>query len=134
MLVVLLLHMTDSSVGELHVHSVHPFNTSLTSCPCCCSLLHGTYTRTRAHTHAQQTLLHVAAQNGNRRIAKLCLRRGAAVNTQTFNGQTALHYAFGYGFEALGEYLISKGADDSITNKQGLTCYEGLSADELSKM
>jgi ankyrin repeat protein len=85
-------------------------------------------------THAHQTLLHVAAQNGNRRIAKLCLRRGAAVNTQTFNGQTALHYAFGYGFEALGEYLISKGADDSITNAQGLTCYEGLSADELSKM
>jgi ankyrin repeat protein len=106
------------------------FNTNLTSSACCCLLLHCTYTRTRA----QQTLLHVAAQNGNRRIAKLCLRRGAAVNTQTFNGQTALHYAFGYGFEALGEYLISKGADDSITNAQGLTCYEGLSADELSKM
>ncbi|KAG5189103.1 hypothetical protein JKP88DRAFT_243361 [Tribonema minus] len=81
-----------------------------------------------------QTLLHVAAQNGNKRIAKLCLRRGANINVQNFNGQTPLHYAFGYGFESLGQYLISKGARDDVLNKDGLTCYEGLSAEELSKL
>ena len=26
----------------------------------------------------------------------------------------------------LGDYLISKGASDTVVNKQGLTCYEGL--------
>ena len=39
--------------------------------------------------------------------------------------------AFGYGFDELGEYLISKGADDSLQNAHGLTCYEGLDMDEL---
>ncbi|CAN0457810.1 unnamed protein product, partial [Ectocarpus sp. 8 AP-2014] len=58
------------------------------------------------------TLLHVAAQNGNKRIAKLCLRKGADVNKRNNNGQTPLHYAYSYGFESFGEYLISKGADD----------------------
>ena len=29
--------------------------------------------------------------------------------------------------DELAEYLISKGADDSILNADGLTCYEGLS-------
>lgn len=33
------------------------------------------------------TLLHVAAQNGNKRIAKLCLRKGADVNKRNNNGQ-----------------------------------------------
>lgn len=33
------------------------------------------------------TVLHIAAQNGNKRIAKLCLRRGADVNKQNNNGQ-----------------------------------------------
>lgn len=33
------------------------------------------------------TILHVAAQNGNKRIAKLCLRRGADVNRPNHNGQ-----------------------------------------------
>ena len=33
--------------------------------------------------------------------------------------------------EDFGEYLISKGADDSIVNFDGLTCYEGLSMEEV---
>lgn len=48
--------------------------------------------------------------------------------------QTALHYAYSYGFESLGEYLISKGADDSITNADGLTCYEGLNQTSLQHL
>lgn len=31
----------------------------------------------------------------------------------------------------LGDYLISKGGDDSIQNVNGLTCYEGLEIDEI---
>ena len=46
-------------------------------------------------------------------------------------GNTALHYAYAYKFETLGEYLLSKGADDSITNAEGLTCYEGLDQDAV---
>ena len=44
------------------------------------------------------TLLMISCQNGNKRIAKLCLRRGSNINLQNTNGQTCLHYAFGYGF------------------------------------
>ncbi|CAM9381727.1 unnamed protein product, partial [Choristocarpus tenellus] len=80
------------------------------------------------------TILHVAAQNGNKRIVKLCLRKGADINKRNHNGQTALHYAYGYGFESLGEYLVSKGADDTITNADGLTCYEGLNKDDLNRL
>lgn len=77
------------------------------------------------------TLLHVVAQNGNKRCVKLCLRRGADINVQNLNGQTPLHFAFGYGYQEVGDYLLKKGADDSIRNKDGLTCYEGLGAREL---
>ncbi|GMH73627.1 hypothetical protein TL16_g06244 [Triparma laevis f. inornata] len=78
------------------------------------------------------TLLMVACQNGNKRIAKLCLRRGAELNKQNINGQSCLHYGFGYGFEDLGEYLIDKGADDSLKNADNLTCYEGLNMTDVS--
>ncbi|KAL7528461.1 hypothetical protein ACHAXR_002457 [Thalassiosira sp. AJA248-18] len=71
----------------------------------------------------------IACQNGNKRIAKLCLRRGSQINNRNLNGNSCLHFAFGYGFDDLGEYLISKGADDSLTNSNDLTCYEGLDID-----
>lgn len=80
------------------------------------------------------TLLHVCAQNGNKRIAKLCLRRGASIATQNLNGQTVLHYCFSYGFSELGEYFITKGADDSVRNADGLTCYEGLDMDDVNNI
>jgi len=78
------------------------------------------------------TLLITAAQNGNKRICKLALRRSADINGQNFLGNTALHYAFSYGFEDLGHYLISKGANDTMTNAEGLTCYEGLSLADVN--
>lgn len=77
-------------------------------------------------------LVHIAAQNGSKRLIKLCLRRGASLNLQNLNGQTALHFAYSYGYSDVGDYLVSKGADDSIRNKDGLTCYEGLGARELA--
>jgi len=78
------------------------------------------------------TLLHIVAQNGNKRLVKLCLRRGCNINLQNLTGQTALHFAYGYGYDELGDYLVSKGCDDSIKNKDGLTCYEGLGEAELN--
>jgi hypothetical protein len=78
------------------------------------------------------TLLHIAAQNGNKRMIKIFLRRGISLDTQNLQGQTALHYLYGYGYADVGEYLVKKGANDSIRNKDGLTCYEGLGARELA--
>jgi ankyrin repeat protein len=71
-------------------------------------------------------LIHVGAQNGNKKIIKMLLRNGAFINAQNSNGQTPLHFCFAFGYKDLGEYLISKGADDSLCNKYGFTCYEGL--------
>lgn len=73
------------------------------------------------------TVLAVACQNGQRRVAKAALRRGADLNAQNRKGNTPLHfcYAFGYG-DTLGAYLISKGADEAVRNAAGLLPHEGL--------
>lgn len=42
-----------------------------------------------------------------------------------------LHYAYAYGFEDMATYMMEKGADDSLVNADGLTCYEGLSLEEV---
>eukprot|EP00595_Chromulina_sp_UTEXLB2642_P002944 CAMPEP_0196765022 /NCGR_PEP_ID=MMETSP1095-20130614/7402_1 /TAXON_ID=96789 ORGANISM="Chromulina nebulosa, Strain UTEXLB2642" /NCGR_SAMPLE_ID=MMETSP1095 /ASSEMBLY_ACC=CAM_ASM_000446 /LENGTH=648 /DNA_ID=CAMNT_0042122185 /DNA_START=1305 /DNA_END=3248 /DNA_ORIENTATION=+ len=62
------------------------------------------------------TLLHIAAQNGNKRMIKICLRRGITLDVQNLQGQTALHYLYGYGYTDVGDYLVKKGANDSIRN------------------
>mmetsp|Transcript_35566 Transcript_35566/g.82352 ORF Transcript_35566/g.82352 Transcript_35566/m.82352 type:complete len:107 (+) Transcript_35566:205-525(+) len=53
----------------------------------------------------------------------------AAVQTNSkrsnHRGQPALHFCFALGHHELGEYLISKGADSSLLNAEGLTCFEG---------
>lgn len=73
------------------------------------------------------TLLHIACQNGRKKVVKLALRRGANINTANHQGNTPLHYCFAMGHEELGNYLIRKGANDAIANAEGATCYEGLS-------
>ena len=73
------------------------------------------------------SILHIACQNGLKRIAKLALRRGAEINLQNRNGNTPLHFCFGLSFgETLGAYLISKGANPDMRNNIGMTCYEGF--------
>lgn len=72
------------------------------------------------------TCMHVAAQNGNKRLIKASLRWGADINVQNKQGQTPIHYLFAYKYEELAAYLISKGADDTIQNQFGYTCYDGL--------
>ena len=72
------------------------------------------------------TIAIIGAQNGHKRIVKGALRRGADINAANYRGNTALHFCFSFGFDKLGEYMISKGADPGIRNNAGLSCYEGL--------
>lgn len=70
------------------------------------------------------TILLIACQNGLRRICKLAMRHGCSINAQNLAGNTALHFCFMFGFgHELGEYLKQKGADDTLVNKRGQTCY-----------
>ena len=55
------------------------------------------------------------------------------LNQQTNAGQTALHYAFAYGYHDLARWLVSLGADDGVVNAHGLSCYEGLDPDEPAR-
>jgi len=75
--------------------------------------------------HGNSVLL-VAAQNGTKKLIKTALRYGADINAQNKAGQTALHYCFAFKYEELAAYLISKGADDTLQNSFGYTCYDGL--------
>lgn len=68
------------------------------------------------------TLFVLACQQGNKKLAKFLLRRGADVNAQNNGGNTALHYLYEYKHISLAEYLIRKGANDSIKNGVFLTC------------
>jgi ankyrin repeat protein len=75
------------------------------------------------------TLLLVACQNSNRRLVEMLLVRGANINHQNAQGNTALHYALAFDASGqLGEYLIERGADDTIDNIEGLTPYDGVAA------
>ena len=99
----------------------------------------GAWIRARARRNLGLTLLHIAAQNNQRKTAKLVLKRTdyavdppsrEILNQQTNAGQTALHYAFAYGYHDLARWLVSLGADDGGVNAHGLSCYEGLDPDE----
>lgn len=100
------------------------------------------------------TVLIIACQNGNKRVAKAVLRRGANINARNHKGNTPLHYCYhckfygpviffftvflifillfavfgvadGYG-DSLGQYLISKGADADARNNAGKTIEQGI--------
>ncbi len=68
------------------------------------------------------SILAVACQNNDKRLAKLALRRGADINASNLVGNTPLHFCYKYGHIKLGEYLISKGADRELKNMDGQTC------------
>jgi hypothetical protein len=68
------------------------------------------------------TLLITACKSGFKRLAKIFVQRGCALNAVDLDGNTAAHWCFASDFPQLGEYLISKGASDTIVNKNGLTC------------
>eukprot|EP00428_Durinskia_dybowskii_P067054 CAMPEP_0170370428 /NCGR_PEP_ID=MMETSP0117_2-20130122/8506_1 /TAXON_ID=400756 /ORGANISM="Durinskia baltica, Strain CSIRO CS-38" /LENGTH=282 /DNA_ID=CAMNT_0010625203 /DNA_START=133 /DNA_END=981 /DNA_ORIENTATION=+ len=73
------------------------------------------------------TVLIIACQNGNKRVAKAVLRRGANINSRNHKGNTPLHYCYHYGYgDSLGQYLISKGADADARNNAGKTIEQGI--------
>eukprot|EP00562_Extubocellulus_spinifer_P019116 CAMPEP_0178583146 /NCGR_PEP_ID=MMETSP0697-20121206/24107_1 /TAXON_ID=265572 /ORGANISM="Extubocellulus spinifer, Strain CCMP396" /LENGTH=208 /DNA_ID=CAMNT_0020218935 /DNA_START=14 /DNA_END=640 /DNA_ORIENTATION=+ len=75
------------------------------------------------------TLLHIAAQNGNARIAKLLISKGANPNHQNREGQTPGHFALAYKFYDFASWLFDpKGgkANDMLTNVYSLGPYDGL--------
>lgn len=67
------------------------------------------------------TLLHIACQNGNKKLVKMLLRRHADINTANTNGNTSLHFCFMYAYYGMAEYIMSKGADGALRNQQGQT-------------
>ena len=80
------------------------------------------------------TMLAIACQNGLKRMSKLLLRRGADINATNHNGNTPLMFCFKYGFrDTLGQYLIAKGADSTMVNKEGFTCFQGTDGRIYSK-
>lgn len=77
------------------------------------------------------TLMLIASQNGNEKIAKLLVEKGANPNHQNRQGQTSGHFANSYGFWDLLSWLFDPegaGADDTLLNRFGLGVYDGLSA------
>lgn len=76
------------------------------------------------------TLLLLAAQQGNKKLCKFLLRRGAHINAQNSTGNTLLHFLHKFGHLDLADYMRQKGADDSFVNYEGLTCYE-MTNDQL---
>ncbi|KAJ8600447.1 hypothetical protein CTAYLR_001433 [Chrysophaeum taylorii] len=73
------------------------------------------------------TLLCIAAQNVNIKMVELLLHRSADINHRNASGNTPLHFAMAYDQEGtLAEYLIQHGADDTLENEMGCTCYDGI--------
>ena len=68
------------------------------------------------------SILAVACQNNDKRVAKLALRKGANINSSNLVGNTALHFCYKYGHIELAKYLISKGADKTLKNLDDETC------------
>jgi ankyrin repeat protein len=67
-------------------------------------------------------------------MARLLIEQGANANAKNQKGNSCLHYCIAYGFDDVTKYLISCGADEFATNLEGMTCYEGLSRDDLDKL
>ena len=76
------------------------------------------------------TMLCLACQNGNIKIAKYLISKGANPNHQNKSGQTAAHFAIAYKFFDLSSWIFENGGDDTIMNKDHLTPYDGLSNED----
>jgi len=78
-------------------------------------------------------LLHIAAQNGNIRIGKILVQKGANPNHQNKVGQTPGHFAVAYQFFDFASWLFNENganANDELFNIYGLGPYDGLTNDD----
>ena len=74
----------------------------------------------------KDTPLARAANNGHYQTCKFLIEQGAEVDALDIGDNTALHWAAMRGNVEIVNLLLQNGADKTIKNKQGLTCYEGL--------
>ena len=72
------------------------------------------------------TMLMLACQNGNTKLVKYLIAKGANPSAQNKAGQSAAHFAISFKFYDLSKWLFENGADDTLVNKYGLTPYDGL--------
>jgi pimeloyl-ACP methyl ester carboxylesterase/CheY-like chemotaxis protein len=75
-------------------------------------------------------LLSLACQNGNVKMAKYLVAKGANCNHQNKMGQTPAHFAISYKFFELSQWIFENGGVDTLENKFGLTAYDGLNPEE----
>ena len=66
-----------------------------------------------------RTCLHVAAQGGDRHIARILIEAGAELEAKDAEGQTPLLLAVTTGRQAVAELLLSAGADSSTRTASG---------------
>ncbi len=76
------------------------------------------------------TMLMISAQNGNSKICKYLIQKGANPNHQNNFGHTAAHFAVAYKFLELSQWLFENGASDVVENKYGLSPYDGIDEPE----
>lgn len=72
------------------------------------------------------TMLMLACQNGNAKLVKYLVAKGANTNAQNKVGQTASHFANAFKFYEVSQWIFENGGDDTLANKYGLTPYDGL--------
>ncbi|OMJ79752.1 hypothetical protein SteCoe_20185 [Stentor coeruleus] len=74
--------------------------------------------------------LHLASLKGHMHVAQLLVRSGADLNPIDINGNTPLHLSCLGRFSSLVSWLLSRGPNINIQNKQGKTAEE-LANDEI---
>jgi len=65
----------------------------------------------------KRTALTQAAMNGHAHIASFLLNQGVNPDQQDTSGNTALHYAVGYGWYFCMKILLDAGANPSVPNE-----------------
>ncbi|MDD5424979.1 MAG: ankyrin repeat domain-containing protein [candidate division Zixibacteria bacterium] len=75
-------------------------------------LAHGAFLNVRDEKYGC-TELHIAAVNGNRELVELLINEGSRFDIADNLGKTPADYAFEYGFDKIGYYLLAAGADKS---------------------
>lgn len=69
--------------------------------------------------HKGRTPLHLAAEKGNIRCARVLVEGGADVNARCHDGRTPLHRAAANGDRGMVEMLLEMGADPTMTDDRG---------------